>query len=233
MAADGALGYPGDRGQRGPDQAPLRQPLRHRPVHARRHPARDEPPASPGGTSSSPATAGSGEGSPRGWTAMGAHVAIIEIDPIARPRGAHGRLPGHDRRAGRARGATSSSPRPATSTSSGASTSSAMRDGAIMANCGHFDAELDLVALRADGRGPRPRGPRQRPGVRHRGQAAEPHRGRSAREPRRRRGPPGGGHGHELRQPGPRSRVRRAAPRRARERRSTACPRPSTPRSPG
>ena len=35
---------PGHRGQRGPDQAPLRQPLRHRPVDARRHPARDEHP---------------------------------------------------------------------------------------------------------------------------------------------------------------------------------------------
>ena len=35
---------PGHRGQRGPDQAPLRQPLRDRPVHARRHPAGDEHP---------------------------------------------------------------------------------------------------------------------------------------------------------------------------------------------
>ena len=33
------------------------------------HPAGDEPPASPGATSSSPATAGSGEGSRAGWPA--------------------------------------------------------------------------------------------------------------------------------------------------------------------
>jgi adenosylhomocysteinase len=37
-------GLPRDRGQRGPDQAPLRQPLRHRPEHARRHPPGDEHP---------------------------------------------------------------------------------------------------------------------------------------------------------------------------------------------
>ena len=36
-----------------------------------------------------------------------------------------------------------------------------MRDGAILANSGHFDAELDLAALDAPGRGPRPRGPQR------------------------------------------------------------------------
>ena len=35
---------PGRRRQRGADQAPLRQPLRHRPEHARRDPAGDEHP---------------------------------------------------------------------------------------------------------------------------------------------------------------------------------------------
>ena len=68
--------------------------------------------------------------------------------PGPRDRGADGRLPGHDRGRGRAAGATCSSPRPATSTSSAASTSRSMKDGAIMANSGHFDAELDLKALR-------------------------------------------------------------------------------------
>ena len=38
-----------------------------------------------------------------------------------------------------------------------------MKDGAIMANSGHFDAELDLRGPARDGRGPRDRGPRQRP----------------------------------------------------------------------
>ena len=36
---------PGRRRQRGPDQAPLRQPLRHRPVDGRRDPPGDEHPA--------------------------------------------------------------------------------------------------------------------------------------------------------------------------------------------
>src|SRR5207245_3543509 len=35
---------PGGRGERLGDEAPVRQSLRHRPVHARRHPARDELP---------------------------------------------------------------------------------------------------------------------------------------------------------------------------------------------
>ncbi len=40
MAADGKLQYPGHRHQRRRDQVGLRQRLRHRPVVARRHPAR-------------------------------------------------------------------------------------------------------------------------------------------------------------------------------------------------
>jgi adenosylhomocysteinase len=49
-----------------------------------------------------------------------------------------------------------------------------MRDGAIMANSGHFDAELDL---RGAAPGPRPHGaPRECPVVRHRRQEDQPHR---------------------------------------------------------
>ena len=66
---------------------------------------------------------GRAAGSRRACAGMGAHVAIIEVDPVPRPRGADGRLPGHDRRRGGRAGASCSSPRPATSTSSGASTS--------------------------------------------------------------------------------------------------------------
>ena len=43
-----------------------------------------------------------------------------------------------------------------------------------MANSGHFDAELDLHGAPRDGRGPRPRGPRERPGVRSRRQEDQP-----------------------------------------------------------
>ena len=58
----GAL-LPGGRGQRGADQAPVRQPVRHGPVHAGRHPAGDQHPHRRAATSWSPATAGSAAGS--------------------------------------------------------------------------------------------------------------------------------------------------------------------------
>ena len=45
MAKEGVLRYPHHRGQRRRHQAPLRQPLRHRPVHDRRHHSRHQLPA--------------------------------------------------------------------------------------------------------------------------------------------------------------------------------------------
>ena len=109
----------------------------------------------------------------------------------------------------------------------------AMRDGAILANSGHFDAELDLVALRALAEG-HVREVRENVQEFDLGaEEAPPHRRGPARQPRRGRGPPGRGHGHELRQPGALRRVRRGATMRSSSRRSTSCPRRSTPRSPG
>ena len=61
---------PGRRGQRGEDEAPLRQPLRHGPVDARRHHPRHQRPARRARRSSSPATAGAAAASrcaPRAW----------------------------------------------------------------------------------------------------------------------------------------------------------------------
>ena len=64
-----------------------------------------------------------------------------------RPRGAHGRVPGHDPHRGGAWGELF-----VTATGNlnvfRREHFAAMRDGAIMANRGHFDAELDLAALR-------------------------------------------------------------------------------------
>ena len=98
---------PRHRGQRGPDQAPLRQPLRDRPVHSRRHPPGDEHPARRPEGRRSPATAGSGGGSRRGWPG-----GRPRRDHRGRPgpgaRGADGRLPGHDRRPRPPRGASCS-----------------------------------------------------------------------------------------------------------------------------
>ena len=107
-----------------------------------------------------------------------------------------------------------------------------MRDGAIMANSGHFDAELDLAALRALAEG-HVREVRENVqefdiGGKKLNLIAE---GRLVNLGRR-RGPPGRGHGHELRQPGAVGRVRRAATTPSWSRGSTSCPRRSTPRSP-
>ena len=138
---------PGRRGQRGPDQAPLRQPLRDRPVDGRRHPPRDEHPASPAARSSSPATAGSAGGSRRGWPGTGAHVAIVEVDPV---RALEALMDGFQ-----VMTAAEAAPWGELFVTATGNINvfrrehfAAMRDGAIMANCGHFDAELDLTALR-------------------------------------------------------------------------------------
>ncbi len=107
-----------------------------------------------------------------------------------------------------------------------------MRDGAVLANAGHFDVEIDLDALR-ELAGERVRqvlplveeydlGDRR----------AAPTGERPRREPGRGPGSPGRRHGHELRQP----RARRGAPEAARRRSSRTacwtCPRSSTRRSP-
>ena len=91
-----------------------------------------------------------------------------------------------------------------------------MRDGAIMANSGHFDAELDLPALREMAEG---HVRDVRPNVQEfdiGGKRLNLDRRGPSRQPRRGRGSPGGGHGHELRQPGAVRGVRRPAPRGAR-----------------
>ena len=89
-----------------------------------------------------------------------------------------------------------------------------MKDGAVLANAGHFDVEIDLEDLRAVATGGhrevRPLVERVRP----RRPAPEPAGLRPGRQPRRRRGPPRRRDGHVLRQPGARGRVpRRRGPR--------------------
>ena len=91
-----------------------------------------------------------------------------------------------------------------------------MKDGAILANTGHFNVEIDIPALRV-ARGRDARGARVRRGV-HAGRrpAHLPARRRPARQPLRRRGPPGARDGHVLREPGALGRVRGPERRRAR-----------------
>ena len=69
--------------------------------------------------------------------------------PDARARGAHGGLRGHAGARRRPSAATSSSPSPATATCSARAHFARMKDGAVLANAGHFDVEIDLAALRA------------------------------------------------------------------------------------
>ena len=105
--------------------------------------------SSPAARSSWPATAGWARGSPSRMSGPRRPRRGRRGRPGPRARGADGRLRGHDRR-----------PRPRAwgelfITATGnvnvfrREHFVAMRDGAIMANSGHFDAELDLVALRA------------------------------------------------------------------------------------
>ena len=101
-----------------------------------------------------------------------------------------------------------------------------MKDGAVLANAGHFDVEIDLAALRelAVGgvRAVRPLvdavRARRRP-------AAQPAGRRARRQPGRRRGAPGRGHGHVVRRPGAGGRVARPPRQASSGPASTRCPR--------
>ena len=85
-----------------------------------------------------------------------------------------------------------------------------MKDGAVLANAGHFDVEIDLAALAADRRRAAARRAPARHPVRARRPPAEPARVGARGQPRRRPGPSRRGHGHVVREPG----ARRRAPRR-------------------
>ena len=151
------------------------------------HPARHQHPARRARRSSCAATAGAAAGWPTGPAGMGAHVIVVEVDPLRALAGRHGRLPGRCRSPRRRRagdifvtatgnkhvlrrralrgdeGRRRSSPTPATSTSRSTSrrcaSSPARRRGARPL-VEHFDM--------ADGRGALParRGPARQPGRR-------------------------------------------------------------------
>ena len=82
MAADGALDVPRRGRQRGADEAPVRQPLRHGPVHRSTASCARRTSSSRVARSSSPATAGSAAASPSRFDGLGARVAIVEVDPV-------------------------------------------------------------------------------------------------------------------------------------------------------
>ena len=159
---------PGRRGQRGRDEAPVRQPLRDRPVDDRRDPARDQHPhRRPQRRHRRLRLGGQGHRVADGRARRARRGDRGQPGP--RDRGADGRLPGHDRRRGGGLG------RP-------------VRDGdrqrqrlpprALRLDEGRRDhGQLRPLRRRAgpqgaarDGRGPRPRRPPERPGVRPRRQ---------------------------------------------------------------
>ena len=78
-----------------------------------------------------------------------------------------------------------------------------MKDGAILANTGHFNVEIEVPALRELAVETREASRARRVHARRR-QAPVPDRRRSPREPRRGRGSSGDRHGHVVREPGPR-----------------------------
>ena len=80
---------------------------------------------------------------------LGAIVIVTEIDPLRALEALMGRLPGDANGARRPRWATSFARRPATSTCLDRHHMEQMRDGAILANSGHFDVEINLNALEA------------------------------------------------------------------------------------
>ena len=147
LERDGKLGFPVDRGQRGEDEAPLRQPLRHGPVDDRRHHPRDQRPARRQASSSSPATAGVGRGVAMRAKGLGAHVIVTEVDPMPALEAV---MDGFE---------VLSMEKAATigdifCTATGDKSVVAkahleqMKDGAILCNTGHFNVEIEIAALR-------------------------------------------------------------------------------------
>ena len=215
------------------DQAPLRQPLRHRPVHARRHHPRDQRAARRQDASSSRATAGAAAASPSARAGMGANVIVTEVDPM---RALEAVMDGF--RVMPMAEAAKIGDIFITVTGD----KQRHRPGALRGDEGRRDRRQHRPLQRRDqhpgaARRWRPStraGRAIRRGVHARATAASIYLLAEGRldQPRRRRGPPGAGDGHVLRQPGAVGRVRRPERRARSRRRSTSCRRRSTARSP-
>jgi adenosylhomocysteinase len=224
MAKEGVLRLPHRRGQRRAHQAPLRQPLRHGAVDARRHHPRHQPPAGRQRSSSSPATAGAARLGHAGQ-GHGRRRGGDRDRPAQGARGGHGRLPGHaDEGRGEARrlllhrhrqhqrrppGALRAHEgrrhrRQQRPLQRGAGPRLAGRIATDSRTVRDFVEEFTLKGGKRDGRAGR--GP--------------------ARQPGRRRGPPLERHGHELRQPGPVQRVDGEEPRTSLEKKVYTVPEP-------
>ena len=92
-----------------------------------------------------------------------------------------------------------------------------MKDGAILSNTGHFNVEIDIPALEALTAERAPTRPNVERFTLTDGRIDLPDRRGPPGQPGRRRGPPGGRHGHVLREPGALGRVRAHQPGHARQ----------------
>jgi S-adenosylhomocysteine hydrolase len=93
-----------------------------------------------------------------------------------------------------------------------------MKSGAVISNSGHFNVEIDIPSLEKRSSTDAPDDPRVRRGVPPQGRPDDlPARRGPSHQPRGRRRPPGLGHGHVLREPGPRCRVHGQEPQDAGE----------------
>ena len=138
---------PGDRGQRRGHEAPVRQPLRHRPVDDRRRHPRHERPARRPQARRRRLRHGAGAGVAMRAKGMGAHVIVTEVDPL---RALEAVMDGFEvlpmERAAEigdifitATGDKGVIRR---------EHMEQMKDGAILANTGHFNVEIEIPALR-------------------------------------------------------------------------------------
>ena len=135
----------GHRGQRRPDQALLRQPLRHGPEHDRRRHPRDRHAAgrpAGGGLRLRLVRQGRGAAGPRHGRARHRH----RDRPDPRARGRDGRLPGQADRRGRPLGDLFITVTGNIHVIRGEHFA-VMKDGAMICNSGHFNVELALDEL--------------------------------------------------------------------------------------
>ena len=227
LEAEGKLRFPVIAVNEARTERPVRPPLRHRPVDARRHPARHQRPAR---RAQRVVVLGYGALRARAWRSAragaGAHVIVCEVDPL---RALEAVMDGYE---------VMPRPRPPRA---GDVFITVTGDRDVLApralradarrrdrgNAGHFDVEISKPR-------PRRRSPVERREVAAaRGAArarrrppAPPARRRARGEPGRRRGPPGRGDGRGLREPGARGSSTSRAPRRARAGACTRVPEP-------
>ena len=121
---------------------------------SRRSTASCAPPTScsPAAGPSWPATAGAAAAWPRALRGMGANVIVTEVNPLRALEAVDGRLPGHADRRGRARRRHLHHRHRRRQRASASEHFAAMKDGAILANTGHFNVEIDLPGLAGAGR---------------------------------------------------------------------------------